>query len=57
MARASSSVFKGSELPGRTGRPASFIARRASTLSPIMRMTEGRGPMNLMLHASQISAK
>jgi len=39
------------------GTPASFIARRASTLSPIRRITSGRGPMNLMLQASQISAK
>ena len=54
---ASSSEEIGSELPGVIGKPAAFIARRASILSPIKRMTSGRGPMNLMLQASQISAK
>ena len=53
----STSEVIGSGLPGSTGKPASSIARRASTLSPIKRMIFAGGPMNLMLQAAQISAK
>ncbi len=53
----SSSDVTASGLPGTTGKPASCITRRASILSPIMRITFADGPMNLMLQASQISAK
>ena len=44
-------------LPGSTGTPAFFITRRARALSPISRITRGSGPMNLMWHASQTSAR
>ena len=44
-------------LPGSTGTPAFFMARRARALSPISRITFGSGPMNLMWHASQTSAR
>ena len=43
--------------PGVTGTPAFCIVFRARLLSPIMRMACGPGPMNLMLQASQISAR
>ena len=42
---------------GVTGTPAFFITRRARALSPIMRMTCGLGPMNLMWQASHTSAR
>ena len=44
-------------LPGRIGTPAFFMTRRARALSPIRRITCGSGPMNLMWHASQTSAR
>ena len=40
-----------------TGTPALIIAFLARLLSPIRRMACGPGPMNLMLQASQISAR
>ena len=43
--------------PGTTGTPALIMAFLARLLSPIRRMAWGPGPMNVMLHASQISAK
>ena len=54
---ACSSPCTGPSLPGSTGTPAFFIARRARALSPISRMTFGYGPMNLMWQASQTSAR
>ena len=53
----SSSLSTGPSVPGSSGRPAFFIARRARALSPISRITLGSGPMNLMWHASQTSAR
>ena len=41
---------------GVTGTPASFIARRASVLSPMRRITSAEGPMNLIPRSAQISA-
>jgi hypothetical protein len=55
--RAFSSVSTGPSLPGRIGTPALRITRRARALSPIRRITCGSGPMNLMWHASQTSAR
>jgi hypothetical protein len=52
-----SSLSIGPSLPGRIGTPAFFITRRARALSPIRRITCGSGPMNLMWHASQTSAR
>ena len=52
-----SSLSTGPSLPGRIGTPAFFIARRARALSPSSRITFGDGPMNLMWHASQTSAR
>ncbi len=52
-----SSLSIGPSLPGRIGMPAFFIARRARALSPSSRITFGDGPMNLMWHASQTSAR
>ena len=47
MAQASAaSSPTGPPEPGTQGTPASFIARIASTLSPIMRITSAVGPMN-----------
>ena len=43
--------------PGTTGTPALIIAFLARLLSPIRRIACGPGPMNLMLQASQISAR
>jgi hypothetical protein len=43
--------------PGTTGTPALIIAFLAWLLSPINRIACGPGPMNLMWHCSQISAK
>ena len=43
--------------PGTTGTPALIIAFLARLLSPISRIACGPGPMNLMLQASQISAR
>ena len=43
--------------PGMVGTPAFTIVFLASLLSPIWRMAWGPGPMNLMLQASQISAR
>ncbi len=43
--------------PGRIGTLAFFIVCRAVDFSPIMRVTSGGGPMNLMLLARQTSAK
>jgi len=54
---ASSADSIGSGDPGRIGTPAAVMVRRASTLSPIILMTSGLGPMNLMLQSSQIFAK
>ena len=54
---ASSSVSTGPSLPGRVLTPAFFIARRARDFSPINRITDGLGPMNLMWQASQTSAR
>ena len=45
---ASSSFSTGPSVPGRSGRPAFFMARRARALSPISRITLGSGPMNRM---------
>ena len=52
-----SSLSTGPSLPGSTGTPAFFMARRARALSPSNRITFGDGPMNLMWHASQTSAR
>ena len=54
---ASSSFSTGPSVPGSSGRPAFFIARRARALSPIRRITFGSGPMNRMWHASHTSAR
>ena len=43
--------------PGTQGTPASFIARIASTLSPIMRMVSALGPMKTKPDCSTRSAK
>ncbi|STB71802.1 Uncharacterised protein [Chromobacterium violaceum] len=43
--------------PGTQGTPASIIACLADTLSPIMRMVSGRGPMNTKPDCSTRSAK
>ena len=43
--------------PGRMGTPTFFMVARAFSFSPIMRVTSGGGPMNLMPHAWQTSAK
>ena len=43
--------------PGITGTPALIMAFLARLLSPMSRMAWGPGPMNLMLQASQISAR
>ncbi len=43
--------------PGRMGTPAAFIACRAFSFSPIVRITSGVGPMNLMPLVSQTWAK
>ena len=43
--------------PGTTGTPAFIMAFLARLLSPISRIAWGPGPMNLMLQASQISAR
>ena len=44
-------------VPGRIGTPASVIALRAETLSPMRRMTSGCGPIHVRPHCSTISAK
>ncbi len=41
--------------PGSTGTPISRMKARARSLTPIRRITSGRGPMNLMPEASQTS--
>ena len=43
-------------LPGRMGSPAFFIVWRALFLSPMSRMMDGGGPMNVIPWVSQISA-
>ncbi len=43
--------------PGRIGTPAFFIVCRAVDFSPIIRVTSGGGPMNLMFDARHTSAK
>jgi hypothetical protein len=43
--------------PGTHGTPAAFIARIASTLSPIMRMVSAFGPMKMKPDSSTRSAK
>jgi hypothetical protein len=55
VAFSSSSTTPGD--PGITGTPAFIIAFFARLLSPIRRIAWGPGPMNLMLQASQISAR
>ena len=47
----------GSWLPGSTGTPAALAVCRALALSPIRRMTSGRGPIQPILHSSSTSAK
>ena len=56
-ASASSTLSIVPSLPGSTGTPASIIVRRASALSPIRRIVSGRGPMKVIPHSPQISAK
>jgi hypothetical protein len=51
----SSSITPGE--PGMTGTPARAIVFFARLLSPMSRIACGPGPMNLMLQASQISAR
>ena len=55
--RASASLSTGPSLPGTIGTPALRMVSRAATLSPMARMAELGGPMNLMLQFSQTSAK
>ena len=43
--------------PGVTGTPNFVAVARAVFLSPIMLITSAEGPMNLILHSLQISAK
>ncbi len=43
--------------PGRIGTFAFFIVCRAVDFSPIIRVTSGGGPMNLIFDARQTSAK
>ncbi|MMZ71344.1 hypothetical protein D1872_346860 [compost metagenome] len=43
--------------PGMTGTFASFIVCLATALSPILVMASGEGPMKVILHEPQISAK
>jgi hypothetical protein len=57
--RAHSALSSGSgpSEPGTQGTPAAFMARMASTLSPIRRITSGVGPMNTKPDFSTRSAK
>ena len=59
--RASSSAVSTSgitpSLPGTTGSPASFMVRRATALSPILRIISGVGPMKVKPHEAHTSAK
>ena len=43
--------------PGRIGTLAFFMVWRAVDFSPMMRVTSGGGPMNLMFDARHTSAK
>ncbi len=54
---ASSTPRRAPSLPGTTGAPACFAISRACALSPISRMVSGDGPMKVMPHARQTSAK
>ncbi len=54
---ASSTPESGPSLPGTTGAPACLAISRAWALSPMRRMASGDGPMKVMPHARQISAK
>ena len=44
-------------VPGNVGTPAFSIAARAETLSPISRITSGRGPIQCRPHFFTTSAK
>ena len=57
VSRASSPAPTAPSLPGTTGTPASAIAFRAATLSPIVSICFGDGPMKAMPWASTTSAK
>jgi hypothetical protein len=50
-------TFYASATPGTHGTPAAFIARIASTLSPIRRITSAVGPMKMKPDCSTCSAK
>ena len=50
-------VGSGPSEPGTDGTPAAFIARIASTLSPIRRMVSAFGPMKMKPDFSTCSAK
>ena len=49
MPIASSTSVRMPSLPGTMGRPAAFIVRLASALSPMRRIISGLGPMNVNL--------
>ena len=53
---ASSTPDTPDSVPGRIGTPAPRMMRRASALSPMLRMLSGGGPMNVTRQASQTSA-
>ena len=53
--RASRSVSM-APVPGKIGTPASAMVLRADTLSPMMRMTPGWGPIQVRPHFSTTSA-
>jgi len=50
-------VVDGPSVPGTQGTLAAAAVWRATALSPILRMTSGLGPMNLILAAAHFSAK
>jgi hypothetical protein len=57
IASAASSSSRTPGEPGITGTPALIIIFFARLLSPIRRIADGSGPMNLMRHSWQISAR
>ena len=57
MTVASSTSLSIPSLPGTIGRPAVFMVRLASALSPMRRIISGLGPMNVNPHDSQTSTK